>query len=175
MELSKKEEAYQKIDKMIATAHDIKRRLSLLSDKQCEDAFHEKSHEIIDDRLTKLKSDAGLFIHLNSVINKFLEAADVSSEEFFKKENNRKIKKKAHDKATEKVVDARRLFCYIFFDNKDIKSNGDETMSRFLNTSRFQIMSYKKASHDLIKTDKKFQEYYESTIKKLNLDPVKIF
>ena len=160
-----REELQKSLDKIISTTHDIKRRLRLLNDKDCKIAFHQKSHEIIDDRLTQVKKEIGFFIHANSIINKYLEITGVDPKDFFKKENTRKRKKPAHGRAKDYIIDARRVFCLIF-----IKENED-VLSRYLNTSRSLIMRYRSVSKDLLKNDKKFKEYYDNIIKKLNLDP----
>jgi hypothetical protein len=159
-----REEADKSLDKIISTAHDIKRRFKMLSDKQCSIAFHQVSHEIIDERMTKIKHELGLFIQMDSMINQFLDVTNVKPRHFFKKENHRKVKKPAHGRAKDYIIDARRVFCYIF------KGETDDVLSRYLNTSRSSIVNYKKVCKVLIEGNKRFREYYENIIKKLNLD-----
>jgi len=156
-----REKTNKALDKIISTAHDIKRKLSVISDKQCSYAVHQKSHEVIDDRMTRVKKDLELFIHMNSVIDKFLEITGVSKEKFFKKDNLRDKKSPAHDRAKADVVDARKVFCHIF------KKGRIDTLGSYLNMSRYTIFAHRNSVVDLLETDKKFQEYYERIIKKL--------
>ena len=158
-----KEDANKSLDKIISTAQDMKRKLSLLSDKQCSKVIHQVSHEIIDEKMNRIKKDLELFIRMNSIIGDFLKVTNVSEDRFFKKENLRKKKKPAHDSAKDDVIDARRVFCNIF---KDVK---DDTLGRYLGLSRFTIAIHKKRGDNFLETDKKFQEYYANVIKKLNL------
>jgi hypothetical protein len=170
--MNNREETNKNLDKIISTAHDIKRKLSLLSDEQCLNVFHQKSHEVIDDRMTILKTDVELFIHINSMINKFLEVTEVNAYSFFKRTIDPKPKAgrpplkprvvRRHGKI--EVVDARRVFCYLFPEKKY-----NEAIARYINTSRSSVIMYKRTCKELILSDKKFKEYYERIVKKLNL------
>jgi len=162
--MNQREEDTKSLDKMISTIQNIKRNLKLLNDDQRNDTIHQASHEAIDERLARLKKDSEFFIGANSIIDDFLEAAGVTRIRFFKKDNLRKKKKPAHDRAKEDVVDARRVFCNIFM------KVHPETLGRYLNLSRFTINVHKKRSVELLETDKKFQEYYKVMIKKLKLE-----